>query len=177
MNLDRPVSHLGYAVSDIEAAVQHWSSTLGAGPFFLVPHIEFEVVTHHGEPAVFEHSAAFGQWGSIVIELMQIENTSPPALTRMLMPGPLPVVNHVAYLSDTYEQDSADLAAAGYELMMFAKSGEMEIRWHDTQAALGHTIEIHRDCDFINGAFRRIAEGARDFDGRDPLRPMVVTTA
>jgi len=173
VNPQRPVSHLGYAVTDIEEAVHHWSSTLGAGPFFLVPDIEFDEVIHRGEPAVFAHSAAFGQWGSIAIELMQVKTTSPPELTRMLVPGSLPAINHVAYISDTAEQDSADLAAAGFELLMYAKGGEMEIRWHDTRAALGHTIEIHRDCNFINAAFRRIADGARNWDGRDPLRPMV----
>lgn len=175
MKLNRPISHVGYAVADLQEAAHHWSSTLGAGPFFLVPDITFDELTYHGEPALFAHSSVFGQWGSIVIELMQLENTSPPELTRRLTPGPRPAINHVAYISPTPQEDSAALAAAGFELFMYGKSGQMEIRWHDTGPALGQAIEIHRDCDFINDAFRRIAEGARNWDGTDPVRPMVWT--
>lgn len=175
MMLSRPVSHLGYAVANLEQAAHHWTKNLGAGPFFLVPNITFDTLTHHGEPAVLDHSSVFGQWGSIAVELMQFDRTDPPELTKRVMPGPLPVINHVAYITKTPEEDSAELAEAGFELFMYGKSGEMEIRWHDTKAALGHAIEIHRDCDFINDAFRRIAEGARNWDGTNPMRPMVWT--
>jgi catechol 2,3-dioxygenase-like lactoylglutathione lyase family enzyme len=173
MNLpQRPVSHVSYAVADLERAVAWWSSTLGAGPFFLVDHVAFDELTHHGEPCVWDHSAAFGQWGSMAIELQELHRCDPPALTELLVPAAVPVFNHVAYLSPTPEADSAELAAAGHELFLHGRSGELEIRFHDTRAALGQAIEIHRQGPRIEFAFARIAEAARGWDGRDALRAM-----
>jgi methylmalonyl-CoA/ethylmalonyl-CoA epimerase len=168
----RPISHVSYAVDDLERAVAWWSSTLGAGPFFLVDHVAFDELTHRGQPCVWDHSAAFGQWGSMAIELQELHASDPPALTELLVPAAMPVFNHVAYLSATPEDDSAELGAAGHELFLHGRTGALEIRFHDTRAALGQATEIHRDGPGLRHAFTRIAEAARDWDGRDALRPM-----
>jgi catechol 2,3-dioxygenase-like lactoylglutathione lyase family enzyme len=168
----RPISHVSYAVANLERAVDWWSSTLGAGPFFLVPHVAFDELTHHGEPCVWDHSAAFGQWGTMAIELQELHACDPPALTELLVPAAVPVFNHVAYLSPTPEADSAELAAAGHALFLHGKTGALEIRFHDTRATLGQPIEIHRDGPGIRHAFGRIAEAAQGWDGGDALRPM-----
>lgn len=152
--------------------MKHWSSTLGAGPFFLVERVAFDELTHHGQPCTWDHSAAFGQWGSIAIELQQVFASDPPGLTEKLLPGPMPVFNHVAYISPTPEEDSAELAAAGYELFLHGGTGRLEIFFHDTRGALGQAVEIHRQGDGIEHAFRRIAEAASGWDGKDALRPM-----
>ena len=83
MKLHAPITH-----SDLEA-VNYWSTMLGAGPFFIIPNIRFGVLTHHNEPAVFDHSAALGQWGSIAIELMQIHVKDPAEGDRRFAPRPL----------------------------------------------------------------------------------------
>lgn len=168
----RPVSHVSYAVADLERAVAWWSQTLGAGPFFLVDHVAFTELTHRGAPCTWDHSAAFGQWGTMAIELQELHAGDPPSLTELLVPGPAPIFNHVAYLSQTPEEDSAQLSADGHELFLHGRSGEMEIRFHDTRAALGQAIEIHRAGPRIEHAFARIAEASRGWDGRDALRPV-----
>jgi methylmalonyl-CoA/ethylmalonyl-CoA epimerase len=168
---NRTVSHIAYAVSDIEKAAHDWSSTLGAGPFVIIERMKFDQVLHHGKACVFDHSAAFGQWGPIVIELQQIFASAPATLTERLIPGPPPVINHVAYISPEPEADSAQLAAAGYELFLYAKFSEVEVRFHDTRAILGQAIEIHRQCRFLEEFFGQIAGAARGWDGTAPLRP------
>jgi hypothetical protein len=110
--------------------------------------------------------------GSTAIELQELHNSDPPALTELLVPAAMPVFNHVAYLSATPESDSAELAAAGHELFLHGRTGALEIRFHDTRATLGQAIEIHRDGPGIRHAFNRIAEAARGWDRRDALRPM-----
>ena len=170
--LDRPISHISYAVPNIAAAVEHWATTLGAGPFFLIDRVRFDEVSYQGEPAVWEHAAAFGQWGAVCIELQEISEASPPRIAELLVPGPMPVVNHVAYLSETPEADSAELSAAGNALFLHARFGGVEVWFHDTSAILGHAIEIHRNSERLIKSFEMIAAAAREWDGTRPLRPM-----
>lgn len=145
---------------------------LGAGPFFLIDPISFDEVDSSGELAVFEHSAAFGQWGSVCIELQQIARVLPQRAADLLSPGLLPVVNHVAYVSDAPDADSAELSAAGHEMFLHAKFGGVEVWFHDARAVLGQAIEIHRYSAALEASFARIAAASRDWDGTELLRPM-----
>lgn len=172
MIAERPISHVSYAVADLERAVHHWSTALGAGPFFLVERVRFDELTHRGAACTWDHAAAFGQWGGLAVELQQTLASAPAALTERLLPGPLPVLNHVAYLSATPEDDSAELAAAGHELFLHGRFGQLEIWFHDTRDALGQAVEIHRRGPNIERAFERIAAAASGWDGSDALRPM-----
>lgn len=168
---NRVVSHVSYVVADIERAVQHWHLALGAGPFYIIERMVFDEMWHFGRPCVWDHSAAFGQWGPMVIELQQIFASGPASLTERLIPGPPPAINHVAYFSSVPEQDSAELAAAGHELFLHAKLGPVEIRMHDTRAILGQATEIHRHVPFLDDFFGQIARAAEGWDGKNPLRP------
>ena len=56
---NRPVSHIGYSVTDLEESVTQWARTLGAGPFFYIENIPFDIVTSEGNPADSAHSSAF----------------------------------------------------------------------------------------------------------------------
>jgi hypothetical protein len=172
---NRVVSHISYVVADIEQAVRHWSSALGAGPFYLIEHMVFDEMTHFGRPCVFDHSAAFGQWGPIAVELQQIFASGPATLTERLIPAAPPAINHVAYFSDVPELDSAELAAAGHELFLHARLGPVEIRMHDTRSILGQAIEVHRNCPFLEDFFGQIAGAAKGWSGENPLRPFKMT--
>ena len=141
-----------------------------AGPFFHFDHIAFDESTHRGKTCVFDHSAAFGYAGSAVIELQQIHASSPPSLTERLFPGELPAINHLAFISAQAEQDSAELTADGYPVFLHAKFGPVEIRLHDTRAALGQATEILRQCEFLETFFKEVMGAARGWDGSNPLR-------
>jgi methylmalonyl-CoA/ethylmalonyl-CoA epimerase len=167
---NRPVNHYGYAVTDIEEAARAWSAMVGAGPFLLIEKMQFDCISHFGEDCVFLHSAAFGQWGSIAIELMKIYECTPPSLAQRFLPGAMPVLNHVSYLSPDPEGDSAALDARGVRLFMRAKIGEVDVRLHDATHTIGCSIEIHRKTPFIEGFFAQIERESRGWDGRDPVR-------
>nr|MBA3844886.1 VOC family protein [Actinomycetota bacterium] len=167
--LDRPISHVSYVVEDIPTAVERWISVLGAGPFFLLERVKFDVVKFEGRPAVFDHSAAFGQWGSVAIELQQFYSVSPSNLEQRLRGGSAPQINHTAYISSDAAADSAELNQAGMPAFLYAKSGPVEVTFHDVPW-LGHAVEIHRRCDFIVEFFAGVEAAARDWDGGNPLR-------
>jgi catechol 2,3-dioxygenase-like lactoylglutathione lyase family enzyme len=166
--LARPISHVSYVVEDIERAVDFWVAMFGAGPFHVLERIEFDAIEHRGGPATLDHSAAFGQWGAIAVELQQVYDAQPAELAARVAGG-APRVNHIAYISPDVEADSRRLEQAGMPRFMFAKLGPVEVTFHDAPA-LGHAIELHRESDHIYGFFGAIAEAARGWDGSEPLR-------
>ncbi len=107
-----PIHHLGYVVSDLRTGVERVTAALGAGPFFAMEHIEFDEVTYLGEPAVYDHSSAFGQWGPILLELTEVHEAQPTGLRQALV-APGDGVGHVAWLADSLEDEIARLHAAG----------------------------------------------------------------
>jgi hypothetical protein len=59
------ISHYSYAVEDIAEAVLHWTTLLGAGPFFIMdPVVLDRVTTRDEQEAEWAHSAASGSSAS-----------------------------------------------------------------------------------------------------------------
>ena len=84
---------IAYAVDDVERAAQSFADRFGAGPFFIRHHPPFEA-THDGAPAIFNHSSAYGQWGHMQIELVQLGDCSPVSLHQLV--SAQPGIHHVA---------------------------------------------------------------------------------
>jgi len=76
----RELHHVGYVVDDLPAAAARFAERFGAGPFYAFEHILFDEVTHRGDPAVYDHSSAFGQCGPIIVELTQVHDVRPAGL-------------------------------------------------------------------------------------------------
>jgi methylmalonyl-CoA/ethylmalonyl-CoA epimerase len=167
---NRPVSHYGYAVPNIAEAARTWSTLFGAGPFLLIEKMQFDAISYFGEACTYVHSAAFGQWGSTAVELMQFYECSPPSLAQKIFPSRMPVLNHVAYLSSDPAADGVRLASVGATEFLYAKMGEVEVRLYDAAHVMGCAVEIHRKTAFIQGFFDRVERESRGWDGRDPLR-------
>lgn len=168
--LPLPVSHLCYVVEEIPRAVEWWARTLGAGPFLLLEDIQFDTLESPYGAAVWHHSAAFGQWGSIAIELQQIDDVRPDRLATSLRVGSAGP-SHVGYMVPDAPERSNGLAAEGMALAVHATFGPGEIFIHEAPE-LGHGIELHRRCDEVDAMFTRVAELSRSWDGSQPLRPI-----
>jgi hypothetical protein len=167
--IDRPITHIGYVVDDIPSAVDWAVSTFGAGPFFLVEHLQFDEVTHDGAPAAYDHSSAFGQWGDIKIELTEVHSASPPEL-QDLLGGPTPKVGHIGMLTDDLETERAALEAAGMRLFHTGRSGPVQAYWFDARAQLGHHVEVLQRSAPLLGFYEQMRASHQGWDGSDPLR-------
>jgi hypothetical protein len=44
----------GYVVRDLGAALRHWTTVLGVGPFFCVEHVQLKEFRYRGQPAAPE---------------------------------------------------------------------------------------------------------------------------
>jgi catechol 2,3-dioxygenase-like lactoylglutathione lyase family enzyme len=168
-----PFHHVGYVVDDLDAAVERAVAMWGAGPFYVAEHMEFEECTFHGEPAQFDHSSAFGQWGPVRVELTVIHSTDPPELGEVMAPNGAGHVGHIGILVDSLEQASAELTADGAPAYHAGRTGPVSAIWHDARSTNGHSIELLQRNDFLAGVYERIAASAENWDRSDPIRAMM----
>jgi len=169
--LGHPIAHVGYSVESISDTVDLLVQSFGAGPFFLMEdlHIE-EIKDAEGRPIVWDHSAAFGQWGGIAVELQEMSKVEPadalgPTYERVNL------FNHVAYAVDDLPQERERLKELGFKLLFDAINGPVEEVLFDAPL-LGHTIEVHQDFELFGEFHRELASAAEGWDGKEPLRPV-----
>ena len=152
--------HVGYWVDDLDAAIKRWGQDLGVGPFQVIEHVTFEkfmLLTADGQQhddAVFDHAAAFAAWGPLVIELNQVHAID-DRLAAALNPTP-GTVSHVSWMVPDLEHESARLAGLGCRLINTARSGPIEVAWHDGGPLFGHPVELHQHNDVIAGLHSRL---------------------
>lgn len=161
---------LAYVVADVVVAARHWAEHHGAGPFFINPHIEVSDVMHRGRPVPFDHSTALGQWGGLMVELLQDHGTGPSVVRDLYDPGQTGL-HHVAQFVDDLDAETARLAALGYPLAQSAVArGITRFHFIDTVEERGHFLELYEPNPQLTATYDRVAEAARDWDGSAPVR-------
>jgi catechol 2,3-dioxygenase-like lactoylglutathione lyase family enzyme len=168
--LRRPIHHIGFHVRDLEAAIETWVTVYGAGPFYVNEHVAYDECTSSGAPARWDHSAGFGQWGAVPVELQQTHDLRPPELVRPFTAEGRGAINHVGVTADDPAAESARLDALGFRHCMYARLGDVEFFWHDAIEAFGYCIEVVAARPALDDFFAMVAGGAVDWDGRDPIR-------
>ena len=116
LGLGAPVQ-IAYAVPDAKVAAVEWARRYGAGPFVLQQHIQLKDVIYRGNPSQFDHSSAFGQWGEIMVELMQDHNTGPSVVRDMYAVGEAGL-HHVSFMVDDLDAATERLVEAGFPVAM-----------------------------------------------------------
>ena len=159
---------VAYAVDDVERAAAAYAERFGAGPFFVRHHPPFEA-THDGGPAIFNHSSAYGQWGAMQIELVQLGQCSPVSLHRCLSVSP--GIHHVATFVESLPDEQARLEALGMKCVMHATTPSgLQFAFHDARGEMGHMLEIYEPADSVLRLYQKVREAAIGWDGRDPVR-------
>jgi hypothetical protein len=166
--VDREPVHIGYSVEDIDSTVTHLVETFGAGPFYKLEDLTFDELEHAGEPAVFEHSTAFGRLGSLTVELWEVHALEP---AEALGPrfAPRNQINHLSFCVEDPIAEGERLAELGCPELLWGRVGEIELKLHDVPR-LGHLVEIEPETDQTQVFTEAIVAAARDWDGSRPLR-------
>lgn len=169
--LGRPVQ-IAYAVRDARAAATVWAERDGAGPFFVNEHIPVTNVRYRGQAgASFDHTSAYGQWGDVMVELVQDHTVGPSAVRDVVGVGG-EGLHHLAFMVDDLAATQAALTARGWPEAMWAEvagSGTAFV-FHDATAELGHMIELYVGSPGLRGFYAMVAGAAQDWDGSDPVR-------
>jgi diaminopimelate epimerase len=161
--LGAPVQ-IAYAVDDVTTAAARWAAR-GVGPFFVLEHIDVHQVRVRGQASTFDHSSAYAQWGSLMVELIHQHH-----------PGPEPVVatsgvHHVACFVDDFAEAASGLIADGYAEVLYAETSTgMPFAFHDALTERGHLIEIYERTTALARFYDMVRDASIAWDGTDPVR-------
>ena len=170
----RPIIQMCWVVDDMEAAAMQWVKTMGAGPFFLIPHIQLDELTYRGKPATLDQSSAVGQWGTIQVELFQQHCDSPSGAREMFAPGQTGL-QHLTWFADDIDAETQRLEALGFPTVMTCRLpavGGMRLAWHDARSVTGAMIEVYEESKLMRKFYQRVAQAAEGWDGTDPIRAL-----
>ena len=73
------IAQTAYIVPDLMAACLHWTQNLGAGPFYVLPHLLGPGQTYRGAESRADVTLAMGFTGHMMIELIQPLDDHPSA--------------------------------------------------------------------------------------------------
>ncbi|HEY7627543.1 MAG TPA: VOC family protein [Ilumatobacteraceae bacterium] len=165
-----PPVQIAYAVSDAVAAARAWATEFGAGPFFVRRHIQLVDVVHRGCAATFDHTSAYGQWGSMMVELVE-DHSEGPSVISDVFPRGASGLHHLAYFVDDLDRCVRAMLDKGHELAMSARTpGGVEFHFVDTVATYGHMLELYPPSARLLDFYAMVASAAVDWDGADPIR-------
>jgi hypothetical protein len=159
--LRHPVQ-IAYPVDDVVAAAHDFSARTGAGPFFVMRHIPLAESRVHGVPAPFDHSSAYGQWGPVMVELVQ-EHTPPLVATKS-------GVHHMAFMVPDLSEAAAYCNAQGWSEVLWATTSTGQHFTFVDAVELGHLVEMYEPSERLLAFYQRVADAANQWDGSDPVR-------
>ncbi len=166
--LKKPVQ-IAYAVENAEAAAKRWARDFGAGPFFLAEHIEVTDVVYRGSPGEYDHSSAYGQWGDIMVELVQDHGSGPSVVTDSFSQGKYGL-HHLAYFVKNLDRATNSLRGMGFELAMSAKASNTRFHFIDARVLMGHFIELYERDERLSKFYSMVEESSVNWKGDDPVR-------
>ena len=160
----------GYVVRDLEAALAHWTATLGVGPWFVLEHLAPEGFRYRGEPSPVELSIALSNSGPLQVELIQQHNDA-PSMYRDFLDAGHEGLQHVAYWTDAFDSVLERALAAGFEVGHSGQFGpDGRFVYFANQGHPGSVVELSEVSGGKGRFFEHLAETARSWDGSDPIR-------
>ena len=157
---------VAYAVADVDAAAQHWAAQ-GIGPFFVIDHIQVHNVRVRGQSSTFDHSSAYAQWGSVMVELIcQHDAGADPVVATT-------GVHHMAHFVNSFTAASAELTHRDIPEVLYAETAAgMSFAFHDARPMFGHFIEIYERTDRLARFYNMVGDASINWNGADPIRRM-----
>jgi hypothetical protein len=166
------IRQTAYVVEDIEKAAFEWASVHGVGPFFLY---EVDIAsTYRGEPTPLRGRMGLAQSGAQQVELIQPDLTVPSLYTERLDRSGAGL-HHVCYWTDI-DRAVDHFVASGSELVQHGTTGDGNrfayVSAPGGAAARGSVpyIEFVDPTGAMAALFGRVAQGAKDWDGSEPIR-------
>jgi catechol 2,3-dioxygenase-like lactoylglutathione lyase family enzyme len=165
-----PVVQLCFRVHDVDAAVEQWVRTMGAGPFFVMRHIPLQNVTFRGEPITYDHSAGLGQWGEMQVELHHQHCDSPSPGKELFGPSGTGLLQ-VSWLVDDMDAEVRRMDALGFPVVFTCENegGGLPAVWFDTRSLLDTYVEVY-EKNVTEPAYEAIKRASAGWNGERPLR-------
>lgn len=131
---------IGYVVPNLDAALAHLNTKLGAPRFMVLRDIVVENGWFRGAPATINHSMAFGYVGDLQYEVIEpVAGTS--TYSEFLERVPAGGVHHLGFAVEDYAA-AADLLGRGYRLVQRGTFGDTKFGYFETSDDPGTITEI-----------------------------------
>jgi methylmalonyl-CoA/ethylmalonyl-CoA epimerase len=166
------VMQLAFVPKDFDAALRHWTETMGVGPFFRMEHVKLLNAKHEGQPVEIDFSIAIAYWGDVQIELVQQHNDAASIYKTWLDEGG-EGLHHVCVVVGDIAHARAVCARAGARVAQEAEVlGGGEVIYVDTGGGPGSMVEIIQLPESTLAGFAWMREQCRQWDGKDPVRKL-----
>ena len=150
LNAVMDICQVAYFVPDARAAALQYHQRFGCGPFQVVPEIPLAWARLNGEPIDFVHTSAFGQWGDVMLELVQLDSE---LFSLFEQPG----IHHVAIMVDSLTDAYAHFEGKGFEIALKAETlTGTEFGFVDAREQMGHLIELYEKSEGLVGFYEHI---------------------
>ena len=167
-----PVMQIAFVPKDFDAALRHWTVTMGVGPFFLIENIALENLRYRGAPSDAVFSLALAYWGDLQIELIRPENDA-PSLYRGRDAEGGDTLHHVCLLTADMAAARRIAAEAGAEVIVEARVGDDgAVIYVDTGGGPGSIVEVLQPATGTLAVFAMIKAAGVGWDGSEPLRKL-----
>ncbi|WP_449474097.1 VOC family protein [Sphingobium chungangianum] len=165
-----PIRQVAFYVPDVREAARQHAEAFGSGPYFVMEHIPMSLARYRGKPGVFDHSSAYGQWGDVMIEMVQV-HSSEPSVFSDLFPNGGTGFHHIALIVDDLPAIMKEFEAAGFPEGFY---GEVQpgsgFAMMDATKQFGHFVELYEPSIPLLSVYHRVKSASVNFDGADPVR-------
>ena len=167
-----PIDQVCWLVPDLDAAMLHFSESLGIGPWYAIPQMTPLDFNYGGEASAIEMSLAVTYSGRLQIELIQQHNDAPSMYKDSIDAGEYGQ-HHVGFFRRNYDEQLEQAIAGGYEVGQSGSlNGELRFSYLKTAATPGTTAELIELTDPVEAAFVAIHQATTVWDGNDAIRRM-----
>ncbi len=165
------IKQICYYVEDLEKAALEHSAFFGSGPFFYMDPITLSDGTqnkvHYNDQEVeITKQMAYGQFGNLQIELVQVISEGPDPYKSLGHYG----LHHFSIWSDVPEAAVKMFTDSGYKIaLQFVSGAGMVVTFIDCLDPWGHYVEIHQP---VEGFWKMVKQASENWDGMDPYRKL-----
>lgn len=164
-----PVRQIAYFCADVRKAALAHHAAFGSGPYFVADNIPLARAVHRGVERVVDHSSAYGQWGDVMVEFVQQNNSGPSPFHDLYPEGSGRWgIHHVALFVNDVDAALADFEARGCPTALRAEMTDgFVFAFADTTSALGHMTELYAPVATLTGFYAMVSQAAKDYRGGD----------
>jgi len=161
-----------YVVDDLDKAIDHWVTNVGAGPFFVRRRVDNLELEYRGKKSTIDIDLALGQAGAVQIELIKVYSENPTVYTDMYPKGSGGGFHHVGMFAKDFDAAIKAYQKRGFDIGMKGMFGNTPFAYMDARSELGFFLEFHEDTEEIRSVYKMVADAAIGWDRKEKTRPL-----
>lgn len=156
-------------VDDCKKAAETWADVMGAGPFIISRHVQFDELKLRGEDVTCDMDVAIGMWGEVEIELIQPNDDSPALIYPVdKKQGRL---HHLTWITDDLQAETERLESLGYPKLVesVVSPGSGRSAWFDGEKLAGCLLAVYQRSEFLEQNTEMLKAMRDDWDRVTPI--------